>query len=1323
MSWLKVWPGFCLARLMADRRILALLLILGCPGLLGTAAAAESFRERIEAEWQRHDESRLVQIQQAGLVRFPEFELPWPGLPSAGGPLAGQSLRVPKVSAPAVDGRLDDPCWKQAASVPLGPPDQPVRPAISLACDEKHLLVGAAFPSACEPCFFPPSTAADASGAVDGVKNGRYAFHTNLEPNPWWQVDLGSRQAIGRIVIYNRLDYPPGLHNADILIILTSDDGKFWTKRYDNRRKAFGGITDGKPLVVDLAAQTPPGSPAKIEARFVRIQLPSAAPIFLHLDEVEVYPPGDRQKNLALGRPADQSSRSPWSRGGPLVSLGDAKLGLAITAGATVVTLNGKPLPPESAKIGRAGGQTQVEAAIPIAGLLGEFPAAATPFHSVPTPLVGAQRWRLVWPEKPRLGYGLNRLTLRLQTDKPSTAPFEVSVETIVFTPLRPERQAVVQKRLAGPGPLPLEFQVAHEGAAAAIVTVRQGGAEFRDGRAFFVAPVQETLDRAARLAAEFGISLPEAAAGIHTGLAALSAREKSEGTDPDARQALYHEARWLARRVAFANPKLRFERLLFVKRFTQQTYPDVCLNHMPWVSRPGGDICILTLAGPEKEGEVRALVQGALGPGHVHGMDLWYDADRVVFGYAKAKSSEPPPGWLNRATSFVLRKSEEPIHLFEIGIDGRGLRQLTRGQWSDLDPTYLPSGEIAFVSERCGYSLQCNEYDKDETSTNLYVMRPDGSHIRRLSVTKDGDYLPHTLDDGTIGYTRWEYQERGWAHIQSLWFIRPDGTGADALFKQHFNNPWAVEECRSIPGTTRLVGVAAGHHTLPAGPVILVTPRDGMNSPKGIRIVTPGVLPPEGGMTGTAVPQGGVLGTTGYYITPWPISATTFLVSYGAYGHGYGLTTQEIDPTGYAIYLIDVYGTKELVYRDPAISCFLPIPLRPRPKPPILPDVTDPSVPHAVCSVQNAAKGAPGIAPKQVKYLRIAHGIAWPYCNTYGGQRYEPDVKSVMINWNPVRVLGDVPVEADGSASFRVPVHTPVYFQLLDENHLELRRMRSFISFQPGEVRGCVGCHETREEAGAVPAMGIAQAREPSIPVPPPWGDRPISFLRDVQPVFDRHCTGCHGGLKPAAGLDFSGGLTARYNRCYDTILAHKLISQSNVGDDARITMPLAFGSHKSRLVEVLREGACSRRSKLSPEDWLRLVTWIDANGPYHDGFINKRLERMPYELPNDRELAEKIAAVHARRCGGCHAPGEVTRLDWIDLRRPKESLFLAAPLAQGSAAKGKCSGAAYKDPGDPDYRALVDLVESAVQRAWELPRRDVKGLVTDTQLRVGSR
>ena len=129
------------------------------------------------------------------------------------------------------------------------------------------------------------NTQSDAAGAVDGVKDGKYAFHTNQEPNPWWQVDLGQSEPLTRVVVYNRLDYAPGLHNADTLILLTSDDGRKWTKRYDNQGVHFGGITGAKPLEVTF----PPG---EVQARYVRLQIPSAQPIFLHLDEVEIYGAG-----------------------------------------------------------------------------------------------------------------------------------------------------------------------------------------------------------------------------------------------------------------------------------------------------------------------------------------------------------------------------------------------------------------------------------------------------------------------------------------------------------------------------------------------------------------------------------------------------------------------------------------------------------------------------------------------------------------------------------------------------------------------------------------------------------------------------------------------------------------------------------------------------------------------------------------------------------------------------------------------------------------------------------------------------------------------
>jgi hypothetical protein len=129
-----------------------------------------------------------------------------------------------------------------------------------------------------------------------------------------------------------------------------------------------------------------------------------------------------------------------------------------------------------------------------------------------------------------------------------------------------------------------------------------------------------------------------------------------------------------------------------------------------------------------------------------------------------------------------------------------------------------------------------------------------------------------------------------------------------------------------------------------------------------------------------------------------------------------------------------------------------------------------------------------------------------------------------------------------------------------------------------------------------------------------------------------------------------------------------------------------------------------------------LRLVTWVDANAPYNSHFINMRAPQQPYDLPADQQLLGAIENIHARRCTPCHSAQEVTRADWIDLRSPAQSLFLTAPSAL-SEAGGKCSAPPYADQLDPDYLTVKRLVEDAVQRAWTAPRRDLRGLLSDSQ------
>ena len=141
----------------------------------------------------------------------------------------------------------------------------------------------------------------DAAGACDGVKDGEWGFHTSQQDAPWWQVDLGGECLVQRVVVWNRCDSvaPRAAH----LKLLASADGASWQEWYAHNGAVFYGFSDNAPLAIDIG-----GRPA----RFVRIQLPGAD--FLHLDEVEVFGVAEPDRNLALHRPALQSSLSQWSK-------------------------------------------------------------------------------------------------------------------------------------------------------------------------------------------------------------------------------------------------------------------------------------------------------------------------------------------------------------------------------------------------------------------------------------------------------------------------------------------------------------------------------------------------------------------------------------------------------------------------------------------------------------------------------------------------------------------------------------------------------------------------------------------------------------------------------------------------------------------------------------------------------------------------------------------------------------------------------------------------------------------------------------------------
>ena len=138
---------------------------------------------------------------------------------------------------------------------------------------------------------------ADAAGAVDGTVNEPWGFHTGLDVNPWWQVDLQASIKVDRVVVHNRSG---NFQDRTLTLqLLVSRDGKTWQRQYQNSVTKFGSG--------DAALTIPCGG---CEARFIRVQL--AAKQYLSLNEVQVLAVGS-QENVAMHRPATQSSVSEWS--------------------------------------------------------------------------------------------------------------------------------------------------------------------------------------------------------------------------------------------------------------------------------------------------------------------------------------------------------------------------------------------------------------------------------------------------------------------------------------------------------------------------------------------------------------------------------------------------------------------------------------------------------------------------------------------------------------------------------------------------------------------------------------------------------------------------------------------------------------------------------------------------------------------------------------------------------------------------------------------------------------------------------------------------
>ena len=720
----------------------------------------------------------------------------------------------------------------------------------------------------------------------------------------------------------------------------------------------------------------------------------------------------------------------------------------------------------------------------------------------------------------------------------------------------------------------------------------------------------------------------PNLAAEAKT-LDALSKKVKNRGGD---RMALLAELCAVRRKIAFANPLLKgIDKLLFIKRNQSQNH--ICDQYFGWGHRGGGGgLFVLSDPFGAKPTLRNVLADAVVEKGRLKGRklddgafvtpDLSYDAKTIMFAYTEPSRGR---GWT----------PEHSFHIFKVNVDGSGLQQLTDGTWNDFDPCFMPNGRIAFISERRGGFGRC--HPRPVPTYTLHSMLPDGSDIIAMSYHETNEWNPSVNHSGMIVYSRWDYIDRGDCIAHHPWITYPDGRDARAIHgnypSKRRGRPDAEHHIRAIPGSTRYFATAVPHHGQAYGSLIVFDPHvedDGAMKP--VKRFTPEERFPEA--------EGG----SQRYATPWPLNENYVICTYGPGG-----LRDRSNPL--ALYLVDVFGNRILIYRDAKIMCQDPIPLRPRKTPPVIPHKTKNGFP-----VGHPRQGQPATEKTAtVQCMNVYNGQKpWPEGTKIKALRvFQIFPKTTIRINNPDigigsetlarGVLGTVPVEDDGSLNFTAPAGKLIYFQALDKDGLAVQSMQTATYTHPGETLTCLGCHESPYKA-SVPSAKVKTAlrRKPSALKSEGIGSFPVSYPRLVQPVLDKKCVPCHtknnnDKSKKKKAPDLTGGpgqwRRGGYgggNRVWSKSYISLTVDNAGEGDlirgfafafsgrpPGRIptrTVPGQFGARASKLYALIKKG--HHDLKLTSEELHRITLWLDSNslfyGTYHDLEAQRKGQRV---------------------------------------------------------------------------------------------------------------
>lgn len=684
------------------------------------------------------------------------------------------------------------------------------------------------------------------------------------------------------------------------------------------------------------------------------------------------------------------------------------------------------------------------------------------------------------------------------------------------------------------------------------------------------------------------------------------------EKLDEEARRQLYGEIHSITRGLVVKNPMVAGRPLAFMKRrrFICQMLHEYTGYYYNYDGLHGGGVYVLEEPGVSLK--TRDLIGDRMPKGSYATPALSCDGQTVYFAFCEVSDAQRTRESTGNHRGFpdaadvslelnYYSTNRACFHIWAVDVDGSNLRQLTNDCEDSFSPCPMPDGTVVFMSSRRGGFCRCDNPFEPIPTTTLHSMQPDGSNQKILSYHETNEWQPAPLNDGRIAYCRWDYVDRSAAHFHGIWTCNPDGSNPLALFGNYTKRVSACYQPRAIPGSNRIAFIAGAHHADVGGSLVLFDPtrahldeESGEDDFRSLEILTPEV----------AFPEAPDQWPGSFFHSPWPLSEDFYLVAF-SFEPLPGMSAQTLDDSKTGLYYFDRFGNLELLYRDPDISSMHAMPLAASPGPRELPSVLDRSLGNEgeffLADVNWSLLPMPVDRP--IRSLRVFQVL--PKSETHMANR--PRIG--YANADPARaLLGTVPVEQDGSAYFRAPAGIPLYFQAVDEQGRAVQGMRTLTYLQPGERRGCVGCHEP---SGTTPPrrMTLALQRAPSKLQAGPDGSRPISYPRLVQPVLDRSCVSCHDGTPGPnkSELVLTGELAGQFTQSFESLRPFvRVYEWGGNSIHQTVSVPGRMPSNESPLSAIL-DDETHRAIGLAETDRQRLYMWLDANGPFYGTYSQR--------------------------------------------------------------------------------------------------------------------